>query len=295
MTLEERLNTWTDLSSPTEKTKQKRTERMIEEAITAHAPLKSCTLDVYAKGSYANQTNVKADSDVDIVVQCKNALYYDEATPGCSGVSGVYDGEWSPYRLRTELEVALRKKFPDQIDNSGSIAIKIASSSARVDADVVPCFDYRYYWSSSSYVEGTRIFRKNNSSLENYPAQQLSEGATKDTNTLWSYKATVRILKRVENLMAESGFHHEVPSFFVECLTYNCPNRLFIEATWTNRVRNVLIHLWGNLAGSEPQHEPDRWLEANNRKFLFDTSQPWTRSDGKAFAKAAWNYLGYGE
>jgi tRNA nucleotidyltransferase (CCA-adding enzyme) len=43
---------------------------MIREAVKEHSVFDGVDLDVYAKGSYANNTNVKADSDVDIAVQC---------------------------------------------------------------------------------------------------------------------------------------------------------------------------------------------------------------------------------
>ena len=57
---------WTAPSSDTEQDKQERTERMIRDAIDGHGGFRGCPLSIYAKGSYANNTNVKADSDVDI-------------------------------------------------------------------------------------------------------------------------------------------------------------------------------------------------------------------------------------
>ncbi len=70
MSLEDRLQGWTGPSSDTEQEKQDRTLRMVREAIDEHAAFDDCRLSVYAKGSYANNTNVKTDSDVDISVQC---------------------------------------------------------------------------------------------------------------------------------------------------------------------------------------------------------------------------------
>jgi len=71
MSLEEKLASWTGPSSNGEQENQERTERMIREAVNSHDPFAGCSLKVYAKGSYANNTNVRADSDVDIAV---NAL-----------------------------------------------------------------------------------------------------------------------------------------------------------------------------------------------------------------------------
>lgn len=80
--LEKKLISYTEPSSTTEKEKQERTERMIYETIKAHEPFNDCNLKVYAKGSYANNTNVSSDSDVDIAVQCKDVFYWDESEKG---------------------------------------------------------------------------------------------------------------------------------------------------------------------------------------------------------------------
>jgi predicted nucleotidyltransferase len=292
MTLEDKLAGWTGPSSETEQDKQDRTERMIREAVRNHAPFASCGLKVYAKGSYANNTNVKADSDVDIAVQCTDVQYHDGPHPGGSG--NPYTGIWTPTKLRSELAVALEKKFPGQVDSSGSTAFRINSNTARVDADVVPCFDYRYYFDSGGHRDGAKVFKKDLSSLKNYPDQQLANGRKKNTDTQNFYKRAVRILKRVENAMVKDGSHREVPSFFVECLTYNCPDELFLLPTWTETIRKLLLHIWDELQGDEPTAEALRWLEVNECKYLFHSSQAWTRADGRDFAKAAWNYLGYG-
>ncbi len=92
--------------------------------------------------------------------------------------------------------------------------------------------------------------------------------------------------------MLEAGYHRGVPSFFVECLVYNCPDAMFMLPTWTGTVKAVLAHIYQSLEGDEPPNEADRWLEANEAKFLFSPAQGWARKDGRDFAYAAWNYLG---
>ncbi|MFB8777132.1 nucleotidyltransferase domain-containing protein [Streptomyces broussonetiae] len=266
---------------------------MIREAIKEHAAFDGCDLTVYAKGSYANNTNVKADSDVDIAVQCGECIYWEEATPGAHTSSGSYTGIWTPSKLRSELKAALEAKFSGQVDSSGSTAFRINSSTVRVDADVVPCFDFRYYFSPTSYREGTKVFKKDGTSLRNYPQQQLDNGRAKNKRTNQYYKKAVRIMKRVENAMVAEDVHREVPSFFVECLVYNCPDRIFMEPTWAKTVEGIIVHVWQELDGPEPSEESERWFEVNGCKFLFHPTQAWSRQDGRDFVKAAWNYLGY--
>jgi hypothetical protein len=291
--LEKKLAGWTGPSSGTEQDKQDRTVRMVRAAIAGWSAFDACALSVYAKGSYANNTNVRTDSDVDIAVQCHEVLYWGEHTPGAHSAGAPYTGIWTPAKLRSEMSNALQAKFGGTVDSSGSTAFRVNSSSARVDADVVPCFDYRYYSSPTNFREGAKVFTKAGSSFENYPKQQITNGTAKNRRTNLAYKKTVRILKRVENAMYTDSYHRVVPSFFVESLVYNCPDELFARTDWTARVKGVLYQVWDNLQGdTEPPAAGDRWLEVNEAKYLFHSAQDWNRRDGRDFAQAAWNYLG---
>jgi len=290
MSLEDQLSRWTGPSSDTEKDKQDRTERMIREAIDSHEPFNGCSLKVYAKGSYANNTNVRADSDVDIAVECTDVLYWEESEKGVHAPGEPYEGIWTPAKLRAELVSAMKAKFSTQVDSSGSTAIQINSNLARVDADVVPCFSFRYYMKHGS-IDGTKIFKTDGSNIVNYPAQQLEYGIAKNKQTGYAYKKGVRLLKRIENNMAKDGSFRELPSFFIECLAYNCPNTVFSHSTWEERLRVMLVHIWEQLQGDEP--DTDRWMEANECFFLLHSDQKLSRKDGREFAKAAWNYFGF--
>lgn len=293
MSLERTLSAWTAPSSETEQDKQERTERMIRAAIAEHEPLQTCSLVVYAKGSYPNNTNVRTDSDVDVAVECTEVEYWEEATPGVYRAGSLYKGVWTPEKLRSEVEAAMRRKFGTQVDATGSTAIQINSSTARVNADVVPCFSYRYYLSSGDSRVGTRIFKTDGGSIVNYPAQQLENGRAKNVRTGLAYKKAVRILKRLENAMVEDKVYRDLPSYFVECIAYNCPDSAMNASTWTEVVRGLLVHIWDALQGEEPNAEPQRWMEVNECFFLFHPAQRWTRADGRDFAYAAWNYLGF--
>ena len=295
MSLEEKLRGWTGPSSESEQEKQDRAERMVAEAIRNHEPFKGYDFKVFAKGSYKNNTNVRADSDVDIAVQCNELCYWGEHSPGAHPSGSVsYEGIWTPSKLRAELTNALRTKFSGEVDASGSTALRVNSNSGRVDADVVPCFDYKYYFSHDSWRRGSKIFRKDGSSIVNYPEEQYKKGVAKNDRTGRSYKCAVRIMKRAENAMVEAGYHRAVPSYFVECLVYNCPDGILRRSTWVSTIKGVISHIWSELQGGEPQDSGGRWLEVSECFYLFHSGQPWTREDGRDFAKAAWNYLELG-
>lgn len=293
MVTEEQLGSWTGPSSNTEQEKQDRTERMIREAIAAHAAFDGFSFAIYAKGSYANNTNVRTDSDVDIVVECQEVQYWQEHDPSSGGHSAgsPYSGPWTPEYLRAQVKEALVAKFPANSVTSGSTAFQIKSSSSRVDADVVPCFSYRLYFSDGSSRVGTKLFKTTSGSIVNYPKLQLENGRAKNTRTNGYYKKAVRILKRLENVLVDAGLCDEVPSYLMECLVYNCPDSYFLRPTWRGVMQGCLADIWNYTNKAEPDTEGDRWVEANGAKFLFHFAQKWTRSDVHAFADAAWNYM----
>ena len=292
MNLEDRLRGWTGPSSQTEQEKQARTERMVRDAIRAHPAFSGQRIAVYAKGSYPNNTNVRTESDVDIAVQCSEVVYWEEATHGIHTRGPSYQGIWTPATLRSEVTNALRARFPNQVDASGRVAIKVRPSTVREDADVVPCFDYHYYLSSQSYREGIKIFRRDGSDIINYPRQHLENGRAKNTRTNHNFKKTVRILKRTANSMAESHVHREVASCLVESLVYNCPDSNFMAPTWTGIVNRVTGHILNNTQGDIEPIAGARWHEVDECKYLFHTAQSWSRRDARDFSQAAQNFLG---
>ncbi|RXZ51816.1 nucleotidyltransferase domain-containing protein [Agromyces binzhouensis] len=295
MVTEEKLAGWTGPSSATEQEKQERTERMIREAIDEHDGFDGYRSDfsIYAKGSYANNTNVKSDSDVDIVVECSDALYWEEHDPAKSGRpsgSTPYTGPWTPEKLREEIAAALEKKFPGSV-TAGSTAFEVDASSARVNADVVPSFAYKLYFSDGTYRQGTKVFKKDGTSIVNYPKLQLELGKAKNVRTNGLYKKTVRILKRLENELVSKGLTEEIPSYLLECLVYNCREEYFSLSTWRATMQGCLADIYNYTMRAEP--DSDRWLEANGAKYLFHHAQKWTRAQVHKFAGDAWDYMGF--
>ena len=293
--LEATLQGWTGPSSTTEKEKQDRTERMIRAAVDEHEAFSNMAFDIYAKGSYANDTNVRSDSDVDIVVECQECIYWQEHDPVAGGhpPSGSYDGDWTPQKLRFEVGQALRAKFGASAVTEGKAAWTVGTSTARVDADVVPCFTYQYYFEDGTYREGTKLFTTAGKQIENFPKLQLMHGRAKNARTNHFYKKSVRILKRLENKMTAEGVCDNVPSYLLECLVYNVPNEVFARSSWRGVMRGVLAHAYNDLIESEPTVQNDRFIEPNEAKYLFDISQKWTRDGVLKFVGEAWDYMDF--
>ena len=63
---EQQLKSWTSPLSQSEEQRAENTIRMIKAAMDANSQLRSLDYEVFVQGSYANNTNVRTDSDISI-------------------------------------------------------------------------------------------------------------------------------------------------------------------------------------------------------------------------------------
>lgn len=291
------LSKWIKPSSEDEQTQQDRAQRMVTDAVKAHEPLKTAKLYVYAKGSYANNTNVCRDSDVDIVVECQACNYYDYM-PGQEPPTPVgtpYEGAWTSGKLRSEVTTALNNAFGSSaVDASGKIALVVAAvPGSRPSIDVVPSFDYFLYNDpqQNSSRRGSCVWPKTGLiKIVNWPDQQLANGHAKNQRTGQRYKNYVRALKNAENVLVKAGTIKAKPSYLMECLVWNVADSTLKSGTLDDGFRATLVELWQGLRDDGNYAD---WTEPNDIKYLFRDGQKWFRSDAKETVLETWRYLGY--
>jgi len=284
------LREWSKPSSDTEEAKCDRAERMIKLAITAYPGFAGVDIHVYAKGSYPNNTNVRLDSDVDVAVELRRSLYFDGTavpgfTPGAVGIWTPAPDNFSDFKM--DVHAALMTKFGARNVVRGNKAFDIHENTSRVDADVVPCWEYRYYYGIGryDYHSGTALVADDGQFIVNWPAQQKANGTAKNIRTLGRYKWITRAVKRLRNEMADDGIPaaFRMSSFLIECLMYNVPDGYFGNSRYIDDVKNALAHIAMN---ADPQ-----WLEVSELKWLFGPQQNWTVDEVKSFALAAFARL----
>lgn len=298
--LEDKLGRYTAPSSDTEQEKQDRAERMVRKAVESWSGFDGVGIRFLPKGSYKNNTNVRADSDVDIAV-IHNGFHYlndDALRPSDKIVRHPLTGKrYEGADLRAELEAAMRSAYGSDCDTSGSTAIEIAENGGRVKADVVPSFEHRkYYYDAQGrvrYFEGTTTRRTNGEWVINYPEQQYDNGVEKnERGTGRRYKRMVRILKRVENDLVAAGKIEALPSYFMECLVYCVPNDRFNHGgltPLTDDIAAVVAHIWSQ---TKPDGLAKDWYEPNGIKPLFGLGQKWSMADAHTLALETWQNLG---
>ena len=96
----------------------------------------------------------------------------------------------------------------------GDKCIHVGGAGDRLNADVVPCCEYRRY--RIHYAEGITFWTRSGIQVVNYPERHYTNGTAKNEACGGNYKRTIRMFKNARNA-ADS----DIPSYFLECLLYN--------------------------------------------------------------------------
>lgn len=105
---EETLTFWTKPPSDSEQTKLENAERMVREAISIDEKLSKKSTETFGQGSYANDTNVRLNSDIDINVRYTGAFYFDlpeETTENDVGIERLSPSDYSFSNLKMTLKM----------------------------------------------------------------------------------------------------------------------------------------------------------------------------------------------
>jgi hypothetical protein len=291
---EDVLISFTEPPSDHEESKFARSEKLVKEAIAEDATLSQMSTYTFGQGSYANDTNVRLNSDIDINV-CLTEVFYFGLPDGKQredfGLNNPSNYEFSTYK--NSVEAALVKKFgrSDVVRNDKCLTVK--ESSDRVETDVVPTFEYRRYSESRSYVQGVRFESDKGKIIDNFPIQHIENGKGKNRRTLKRFKRLTRIYRRIRYTMIDDGtpVSDSITSFLLECLVWNVPDNIFNNNySWTDRLKSSIVYLYENTKSQELCKE---WGEVSELLYLFHPGRKWTSADVNAYLVTMWNYLEY--
>lgn len=226
------LASWSAAPGTTEQTKCENAERAVRKAIDASAKLCAMPVKVFKQGSYANRTNVRQDSDVDICVLYTGAFFpnYSMSEGLSNPVLGFPDGTYFYTDFKNDVGSAMVSYFASGSVTRGNKAFDVHANTYRIDADVVPCFEHRRYMGTAQshwFESGTDLHPDNGGSIVNWPQQNYDNGASKNDATGQGFKAVARILKRLRYELIDEGYTiaDAIPSFLIECLVYEVEAR----------------------------------------------------------------------
>ncbi len=293
---EETLTNWSSAASTSEEQKISNAVKMVKDAIQSSEDLQDKDIEIFVQGSYASNTNVRANSDIDVCIMLKDTFsskYPEGLTRDHYGFSASnYD--FPTYR--SAVIKTLANKFGNENITPGNKSIKIKSNSYRIESDAVPCFQYRNYRYNGSrdpdiFIEGHKIDAQNGEEVISYPKQHIENGKEKNTETQRRFKRTVRVFKKIRYHMIDNGepVNSNISSFLIECLLWNVPNNIFIENnTHENRVKESIRYLY--FKTKDQKKECKQWGEISEILYLFNDKK-WNIVMVNKFLQRMWEYL----
>jgi hypothetical protein len=282
---EKQLETWTGVGS----VQQSSATYQSIKGVLDHtdAPYASRNIDSFLQGSYCNDTNIRGDTDVDIVLRTKALFHYNIDVlpePQKAEFRRVHPDP-APYQLsdfKKDVVSWLNQKYGSDLDTSGKKALRLKQNGNRRSADVLLVAPHKRYTrylgeqpGGQTLVEGALFVTTDGTHIVNYPKQHSDNMTTKHQATSKRLKPTVRIYKNMRNQMIERGIIKPgvAPSYFIEGLLHNVPDDTF-GTSWEETVVDTFNWIDGN--------EPANFMGANG-------IHPLIRDN----ARTSWSVQGY--
>lgn len=250
-------------------------------------------LDIFLQGSYKNDTLVRGDSDVDVVVQLNDSTAFydysrlsplDRMTFQRALIPVTYP--WATYR--NDILTTLRAYYGYSAVTERPNCLKVAAAPGRLSADVVVCIPHHLYANLSfPPLEGVTFWTTGGQQVVNYPRHHYDNGVAKNKpeRTNGWYKPTVRMFKNARARLVEARLlaAGAAPSYFVECLVYNALDNCF--GTSLQRTYGAVLNWMDTTAstamlcknGLTPMFGtgPTQWSDANARALIAALSMQW--------------------
>lgn len=291
---ESQLDTWSHQRSVTQSSNTYNTIKSVLEASTT--PYAGKNFEVFLQGSYGNDTNIYAESDVDIVIRLDDCFQSDlsELTEEEKAAykSDFRDAAYTHVDFKRDILSTLTKQYGAAV-KAGDKAIAIDGSGSRRKADVIVAIQFRRYFkfrssNDSEYVEGICFWNGKDEQIANYPKQHSANLTTKHQNTSKWFKPMARVFKNMRSQMVDDGLIKAsiAPSYYIEGLLYNVPNGE-LTSSYQDCVVNTLN--WYQQEASKSD-----LVCANEQYYLLRDGHHtcWTQSNCDEFVEAAvklWN------
>lgn len=287
---DEQLERWCQLPDPSASAKSYASiKNQLERRVS-----KNYKFDTYLQGSYANHTNIRSDSDVDVVVELESSFLIDRENLSAA-TSNRIDAEFSDadhgWRdFRSEVLIALSRAFT--VVDPQDKAIKVHETTSRLSVDVLVAQQWRHYikypaLDSHDLLKGVTFWPQSRAEkIINYPRRHKANGESKNSEarTCGNYKRSVRMFKSARNVAVDRGLigQNVAPSYFVECLLFNVPDERFhAQSSQLLFLRIISFLLRSDFSGFTAQNQV-------HALFGPDSTQ-WSMAHAREFCDAAWN------
>jgi len=284
------------LSKPPSETEEEKCRSAVSRISSVLSSKYGSSVSIFLQGSYKNRTNVKKDSDVDIVVR-HDDHYFGSTHFLPESEKQLYlqlpNSAYTFENFKDEVQAILEQEFDVGEIKRKDKCIRVWGNTYRVNADVVPCFVHKILKTHlDASDEGIELRTDKGLNVISFPQQHFENGTKKNVDTEAMYKSVVRILKNARNGLVDEGTITDkaMPSFFLESLVWNVPDSNFILDTFRESTKSIIQTVWNDMGDFAKYNE---YAEVNDLHWLLRGGNKYTPEQAKLFMQNAWNYLGY--
>ena len=256
---EHQLATWSGLGA---QQASQETYNSVRTALAQHPWPQGMDHKVYLQGSYRNHTNIRGDSDVDIVVET-STVFQSNLTPKEKARLRFYPGGYQWDDFRHQVKLTLTTYYGAGAVSERNKCLKVAGSGNRLNADVVPCMTYRNYDKTLTLHAAGITFRTRACIwIINYPKLHYDHGVLKNRACGENYRPNIRVFKNARNWAG-----NDFPSYFLECLLFNIPPDSF-----TNSHADTFEAALNYLLGAQNTGSLAAFVCQNGQQHMFGTA-----------------------
>lgn len=299
---EEQLNQMCRPASDSEEAKLQNAESIVKKALSSSSIILSSKYEIFGQGSYANNTNIRLNSDIDINVCYIDAFYYDiptNKTKSDYGLDNPVSYSFQAYKNDVEMMLVGFYGRSEVVRKNKCITIK--GNTNRIEVDVVPTWKYRRYdnVSNTNFIEGVALWADDSkyAKVTNYPKQHKVNGVAKNDESHRRFKRLTRIFKNIRVRMKDDKYYsnENITSFLLECLAFNVPTSIYNKnistCSWNDILKDSIYYLWDNT--KEEATKYNEWGEVSELLYLMK-GHKWNRKDVHDYMYWMWNYLQLG-
>ncbi len=214
----------------------------------------SSNLTIVLQGSYANNTNIRSTSDVDVSIVSRSIFEQNI-------------NQFSSFKYK--IYKALNDYFINSKVDYKNKSINIEGNSYRKSIDVVPAYSIKY-----NLEDGIMFKASDGSIIYNYPIKQIKNEIQKNKETGYKYKKYVRIFKNIKRFMIfQYPSAKEIGSFQIESLLWNVPNDYFKSGLFGYGCEQIINYLYSH------KYLLSTYIESNGIKKLCPNHSDVTKMD----------------
>jgi hypothetical protein len=256
----------------------------------AGTPYAAKDYEVFLQGSYGNDTNIWAESDVDIVIKLNSCFYSDvDALKGeeLEAYKAAFNAATYCYpEFKRDVLKVLTDKYGTDV-SPGNKAIAIAAKGNRRKADVVVACQFRRYYKfrapPGEYTSGICFWNTADERIANHPKQHSANLTTRHQATGTWLKPMIRILKNLRGRLVDDAVIKSAvaPSYYLEGLLYNVPVEKFKDS-----YKDCFVNAIQWIQGEANKKE---LVCANGQYYLLrdNSSVSWKPADAETFLGGA--------